>query len=226
MKQFAIKHPGNSRLLLFFAGWGMDERLIDFPIMEGYDCMVCHDYRTLAFDSSELKNYQSIRVVAWSMGVWVAGRVLSGLCLPWEQKIAFNGTSWPIDDERGIPVTVFQGTLEGFSATTLAKFRRRMCGSATALNKFMQSVTARSDRELYEELSCLKHAIDSAGKEAAMWHWTRAVIGLRDRIFPVSNQLRAWRESGVETVEHDIAHYDADVLAGLLGGKEDLWIKA
>lgn len=222
MKQFTIKHLGNTRLVLFFAGWGMDERLIGFPVMEGYDCMVCYDYRTLDFDSSELYDYQSIRVIAWSMGVWIAEQVLAGLCLPWEQKIAFNGTSYPIDDEKGIPQTIFLGTLDGFSAMTLAKFRRRMCGSTETLHKFMQYVTTRSENELYEELRCLKNAIDRATQSVPTWHWTSAFVGLRDRIFPVANQQRAWNGLGVEMFEIDVAHYDINVLACLIGGKENL----
>ena len=42
------------RLLLFFAGWGMDERpFIQYTPRES-DFMICYDYHTLDFDTSPL----------------------------------------------------------------------------------------------------------------------------------------------------------------------------
>lgn len=102
MKQVFIKKEGNPRLLLFFAGWGSDENLFHRPVAEGYDYLLCFDYRTLDFDYSLLDGYREIRLLAWSMGVWVAGQILSGRTCPWKMKLAVNGTSFPIDDQRGI----------------------------------------------------------------------------------------------------------------------------
>ena len=60
------------RLLLFFAGWGMDET----PFLQirptDTDWMVCYDYRSLEFDTDLLQEYSEIRLIAWSMGIWVA----------------------------------------------------------------------------------------------------------------------------------------------------------
>lgn len=114
MKQVFIKKEGNPRLLLFFAGWGSDENLFHRPVAEGYDYLLCFDYRTLDFDYSLLDGYREIRLLAWSMGVWVAGQILSGRTCPWKMKLAVNGTSFPIDDQRGIAEAVFHGTLENF----------------------------------------------------------------------------------------------------------------
>lgn len=108
------KKEGNPRLLLFFAGWGSDEHLFRRPVAEGYDYLLCFDYRTLDFDYSLLDGYREIRLLAWSMGVWVAGQILSGRTYPWEMKLAVNGTPFPIDDQRGIAEAVFHGTLENF----------------------------------------------------------------------------------------------------------------
>jgi pimeloyl-[acyl-carrier protein] methyl ester esterase len=101
MKQLFIKKENSPRLLLFFAGWGSDENLFRRTVAEGYDCLLCFDYRTLEFDYSLLDGYREIRLLAWSMGVWVAGQILSGRTYPWEMKLAVNGTPFPIDDRRG-----------------------------------------------------------------------------------------------------------------------------
>lgn len=101
------KKENNPRLLLFFAGWGSDENLFRRTVAEGYDCLLCFDYRTLEFDYSLLDGYREIRLLAWSMGVWVAGQILSEHTYPWEMKLAVNGTPFPIDDRRGIAEAVF-----------------------------------------------------------------------------------------------------------------------
>ena len=50
MQQRFIKKENNPRLLLFFAGWGSDERLFDRPVADGYDYLLCFDYRSPDFD--------------------------------------------------------------------------------------------------------------------------------------------------------------------------------
>lgn len=221
MIQKFIKHDLNTELLLIFAGWGMDEHTFSFPIANGYDCMVCYDYRTLDFDSSLLDSYHSIRLLAWSMGVWVATQVLTDLVLPWNFKLALNGTPYPIDDERGIPKAVFYGTLDNLSELTLGKFYRRMCGSASEMQKFMAGRPERDYSDIHDELVILEREVISHG-EKAIHFWDKAIIGMRDLIFPFKNQQKAW--NGVYVEYQDIAHYDHSLLMYLLG-KEDLWIR-
>lgn len=216
MRQVFVRQLGGDRLLLIFGGWGMDERLIDLPsaVGEGVDVMLCYDYRSMNFDASPLAGYRSLHLLAWSMGVWVAGRVLGGMTLPWAGRVAFNGTPFPMDDVRGIPVSVFEGTLRGFSETVLAKFRRRMCGSGDALRLFMERAPQRTVEELHGELQALHDAVLVADGSHTL-QWDLAVVGLRDRIFPPANQLAAWQDvAEVRTV--DAAHYDAAVMKHLI----------
>lgn len=222
MKQTFITHRNSSDLLLFFAGWGMDEHLADDMAETASDCMLCFDYHNLDFDTSALSSYRHIRVAAWSMGVWVAGQTLQHHSLSPEQCIAFNGTNHPIDDGRGIPDAVFRGTLDNFSAQTWEKFQRRMCGPADSLQAFKTHAPARSLDSLREELAALQKAIADAGPST--WKWDKAIIGLRDRIFPFINQQCAWQGTPCATV--DTAHYDARLLHDLINGKEELWTNA
>lgn len=125
----------------------------------GYDCLLCFDYRTLEFDYSLLDGYREIRLLAWSMGVWVAGQILSGHTYPWKMKLAVNGTPFPIDDRRGIAEAVFHGTLENFSDATLARFRRRICGGAGQVKEFLSHQPYRTAEELGAELAALEHEV-------------------------------------------------------------------
>lgn len=124
------------RLLLFFAGWGMDERpFIQYTPRES-DFMICYDYHTLDFDTSPAARYSHFDVVAWSMGVWAASQVLSRIALPVNGSVAINGTPFPIDEKRGIPPAIFEGTLEGLNEASLRKFQRRMCANGSAFDSF------------------------------------------------------------------------------------------
>lgn len=221
MKQLFIKKEGNPRLLLFFAGWGSDENLFRYAVPEGYDYLLCFDYRTLDFDYSLLAGYREIRLLAWSMGVWVAGETLKDREYPWQMKLAVNGTPYPIDDRRGIPEQIFQGTLEHFSEPTLVRFRRRICGTAEQVKVFLSHCPYRTVDELGEELAALEKLIKSAGSPS--FGWDRAIIGTRDKIFPPASQEEAWK--GTEVLKAEVEHYDAALFAGLLEGKGDEWTR-
>lgn len=155
MKQVFIKKAQHARLFLFFAGWGADEHLFNYPVAEGYDYLLCFDYRTLDFDYALLDGYQSIHLAAWSMGVWAASCIFSGKDYPWESLVAINGTPCPVHDCYGIPEAVFGGTVLHFSEQTLVRFRRRMCGSAEEVKLFLAHQPYRSLDELHEELALL-----------------------------------------------------------------------
>ena len=57
MKQYFIIKNNQKHLLLFFAGWGMDET----PFLQIHptdkDWMICYDYRSLEFDADILQEY-------------------------------------------------------------------------------------------------------------------------------------------------------------------------
>ena len=132
MIQKFLKKEGRPSLLLIFGGWGTWPGLFSgYSYPEGSDVLLCCDYRSPDFDAGLLTGYGSVDLVAWSMGVWTAAHVLSGTGLeacPLRRRIAVNGTMYPVDDLRGIPVRVFEGTLERMSRPVLDKFVRRMCG--------------------------------------------------------------------------------------------------
>lgn len=221
MKQIFLKKEGNDNLLLFFAGWGADENLFKYKGADGYDYMICFDYTTLDFDFSEITGYKKIRLIAWSMGVWAASQTFSDKEIPWEIRIAINGTNTPIDDSYGIPVAIFNGTLDSFSAVTLSKFRRRMCGSANGVKEFLARQPYRTLEELRNELSEIKKQVLESG--TADFTWDKAVISANDRIFPAGNMYKAF--SGIPVKTLNTEHFDAEMFNSYLNGKEDEWTR-
>lgn len=221
MKQIFLHHTGQPRLLLFFAGWGADEHLFPYTPPAGYDLLLCYDYTDEAFDYSLLEPYTEIRLLAWSLGVWTAARTLSGHTDRLTQCLALNGTLHPIDDTRGIPSAIFEGTLVRFTKQNLYKFRRRMCGTAKELMTFMDHCPQRTPESLRAELAALHHRILSH-PEPQPFSWDHALIGAQDLIFPTTNQQNAWSDVP-QLVLPGVAHYDGHLFAGLIEGKEELW---
>lgn len=117
------------RLILFFAGWGMDASVFSALSKPGYDILLVYDYRDDDFDESVLGGYDEICVLAWSLGVWHADRFISSHSnLPITRTVAVNGTLCPINDSLGIPPRIYDLTSALPDERALAKFYRRICG--------------------------------------------------------------------------------------------------
>lgn len=152
MKQVYIINENHPQLLLFFAGWAADETPFKQYRPKNMDYMICYDYRTLDFDYSIFDRYRQVNVVAWSMGVWMGSLILSQVSRDKVFSLAFNGTTYPIDNLEGIPVNTFQATLDGLTPATLQKFLRRMCKDSNAYKAFMEVTPQRDFDEIKEEL--------------------------------------------------------------------------
>ena len=123
MERRFISHKSNSRLILIFMGWGMDATPVASLAKPGYDILVVSDYTgfgcaDMACLEKTAEKYGEIVVIAWSFGVRIAAEFLRQAKgkLPITRTVAVNGTTTHIDDTRGIPVTIFNGTLNSADA--------------------------------------------------------------------------------------------------------------
>ncbi len=198
-------NEGRPRLLLFFNGWSASPALFhDLEPESDQDVWIVYDYRDLNFNE-DLSIYHSITLMAWSLGVWVAEQIFAERKgVNFEQKIAIAGTGRPADDLEGIPVSVFQGTVDHLNLNGVCRFNRRMCGAKPVLEKW-NSVTPRPFDEISEELHFLYSAI--CQKENAVFEWTKAIVTMQDRIFPAVAQMTHWKRRGVSMVEYETSHY-------------------
>jgi len=216
MKARYIKHTGGDTLTLFFAGWGMDAA----PFADhtgGGDLIVLYDYADLSLDASLIEGYRHYRTVAWSMGVWAASCVVPDLELDITESVAVAGTSTPVSDGYGIPRAIFEGTLAGLGDKSLKAFRRRMCGGATAAAEFEERVPGRDMESLREELRSIGEM--SAVKTGTMI-WDRAVVTLRDAIFPPEAQRAAHERDGARMLtEADVPHWHRETLRDIIEGR-------
>lgn len=227
MKAYLIPthHPSATpRLILLFAGWGMDFHPFLPTHPNGYDLCVVWDYRDSfisPLDNGEafgdmLSDYGEIAVVAWSFGVPAASRFISEHPhLPITAKIAVNGTQHPIDNDLGIPQAIFQGTLDGLSEKSLTKFHLRMAGSGSAYKSFADHLPERAIDELKDELIAISRS------HSPIIRWDKAIIYNSDRIIPPANQLKGWEEEAFEIIQRPGAHLPdfASLLSEFLNDK-------
>lgn len=209
-----LRRAGCPTLELFFAGWGMDSRpfawAADSPHTAHCDFAVCYDYTDMTLDADALRPYSGVRVRAWSLGVYAASLVLPGLQCAVSRAIAINGTLTPVDDSLGIPMTVYDATLENLSAESVERFNRRMCGAHRAVFEARRSPhsLARGVDSLLAELKHIKEC--AAYKDRAQFtDWDMAILSKKDRIFPIANMRKAW--SAIPVLELDEPHYLPDI---------------
>jgi biotin synthesis protein BioG len=193
------------RLILFFAGWGMDARPFRNIESTSSDVLVLFGYHEESDDAmlADLcASYTRCDVLAWSLGVVMAGHCCSASDIPVSQAVALNGTLYPAHDEKGIPCDLFDATLEQLSESSLRQFYRRMCGRPEALKSFLQVAPARDIDDLRRELAFLKDQ-----PPCLKFSFTEAVVASHDRIVPPENQRRCWHEAGVPCRDIDGPHY-------------------
>ncbi|MDE6460473.1 MAG: DUF452 family protein [Paramuribaculum sp.] len=199
-----VSRTESSRLILFFAGWGMDEKPFAGLKLAGYDIAVVWDYTEERLDTDFLNEYSEICVIAWSYGVYFAGRFIeSHPQLPITARVAINGTHYPIDELKGISPVLFEATLLAISEQSVRKFYRRMCGDSETYESFLRVKPKRSIDSLSSELASIMETYSKFGPPDT-W-WDIAYISDNDRIFPTKSQNEAWDE-GVKVIHVDAGH--------------------
>lgn len=185
-----LKKDGNDRLMLIFAGWSTLPEMYRSLAREGWDLAVVSGIDSLDFDFYQIKDYPTIYLYAWSLGVDAANRIFAYRQNLLTRAIAINGTCKPVDDKEGIPAAIFTGTAEGLDERNLRKFRRRMVGSSDALEILEASLQQPDEIEqLRSELFAVREREDIAKGIT----WDRAFISNSDAIFPSVNQLAFWK---------------------------------
>lgn len=199
MRHEFISRQGAPRLIVIFAGWGMDARPFRGLSRPGYDILAVWDYRSLDFDPALTAGYAEVCVLAWSMGVQAAQLCHAAMGPRVTARIAVAGTPKPVSDTEGIPEAIFEATLATLSDSTLQRFMRRMCGGARAWQTWSERAPQRPVDELCDELRAIASRGDAAGPR-----FDHYVLTTADAIFPPDNQRRAF--SGCDIVETDSPH--------------------
>ncbi|WP_439182601.1 DUF452 family protein [Carboxylicivirga taeanensis] len=208
MMKYKWLHKNESeRLILFFNGWSCDEHPFKAIGDGGNDVLMVYDYRDLALPNQvieAMEHYQSVSVVAWSFGVWVAQVALEPLKNNLERTIAVNGTGAPVDKALGIPPPIAMGTLSGLNDRNLQKFQRRMFCTQQQWMQFRGNQPIRPMDEVKDELFLLLQHV-KVQKLTGDFYDT-AFIGSCDLIFPTTNQHNYWKDKAT-VIELEHGHF-------------------
>lgn len=200
MKTFWLNKKNNSKLVLLFAGWGMDENPFKHLVPADYDFLVVYDYSDLSFEE-DLSAYAEITLIAWSMGVMAASIVCKKFNI--KHSIAINGTQKPVDVKFGINPKMYKLTLDNLDETTRDKFFQNMFLDGKEYKKFQKP--SRNIENQHEELANLqKTALENS---SLSFDFDCAIISVDDKIIPTKNQENFWQTKKVKVVKLNSGHY-------------------
>ena len=170
-----------------------------------HDLLMVYDYRQID-PTAIIKltgQYDSLHLVAWSMGVWIAGSFFSDYKDRFTSSMAINGTLNPIDDQYGIPVKAFDTMISDFSSPVLDEFYRDMFDQQDQTEQFFYNRPHRSTESILTELQTLRRLYTEHGPGHDIFD--RKIVGNRDRIFPARSQLRSWGKENCKRIQ--AAHF-------------------
>lgn len=183
------KKDENKKLLIFFCGWSFDFKPFERLACDDYDVLMLYDYNDLSIPI-EILGYEEYFLVTWSMGVFVA-YLLKEKLPEFKEKIAINGTPFPVDNEKGIPIKTFDLTLKYVETGLQGKFQRNLFKTEEDFQKYLQNPVARKIPNQASELVSLKKLIDETDVDYKKYY-NRAIISDTDKIIPTRNQHNCW----------------------------------
>ena len=198
-----LNKEGNNSCILFFNGWGMDERAVQHLECNGHDVCLFFGYDHF-FELKMNEEYDQVHVIAWSLGVSLANAILMNSKLKPESLTAINGTSFPMHNELGIPEVIFRNTLKNWDQRNSFKFNLRMMGGKASLDQSRECLPNRIEDEQKEELQFFFDHMQRFGSNDLRWE--KVLIGSNDQIIPTANQRRYWKGKS-RIVEKEWSHF-------------------
>ncbi len=197
------KNSSHDNILIFFNGWAMSWDVVSHLTSSShYDILFVENYKNDDF-SFNFTPYKKITIIAWSMGIWAAHRIIKELPISKLTKaVAIGGTPIQRDYKYGIPPDIFDATLKLLDEKNRDKFNRRMCGGKR-LKHLRNCLEKRSTEEIKNELERVRdiHLTSSPHSlKREDCFWTKAIIPEKDKIYPPQNQKNYWNSLGVKTI--------------------------
>jgi biotin synthesis protein BioG len=201
MKTYIRRREKNNHLVVLYGGWGTDEKVFTPLCNDEFDFILFYNYSAdEALVLPEMKKYEKITLIGWSLGVWAAEYISPKTGIVPDITIAVNGTPVPADDQYGIPLNVFEGTLNNITEENIEKFYKRMFGDKKTYLTNIDRVPRRTLKSLHDELRWLYNRIMEQ-KESG-FRWDFAITSEKDRVFPSKNLAGYWE--GRKSTKHII----------------------
>lgn len=207
MKTYIRRREKNNHLVLLYGGWGTDENVFTPHVTDEFDFILFYNYSAdEALVLPEMKTYEKITLIGWSLGVWAAEYLSPKTGIIPDITIAVNGTPVPADDMYGIPLNVFEGTLNHITEENIEKFYLRMFGDKKSYQSNIDIIPHRTLKSLHDELRWLYNRIMEQKEPGFRWDY--AVMSEIDRVFPSKNLEGYWeKEKNTKNIVLQLPHY-------------------
>lgn len=167
-----IQNENSQELILVFGGFASHPSHFTH-LKSDKNVILVYDYENLDF-KFDLNSFSKITLIAFSMGVCVASRVLKDI--EFSQKIAINGTPFGIDKLKGIHPAIFAKQIKKFDLSSFKKslFKERENEAKNFIFK--------DEKDLKTELEKLFEFTSKERNENFIWD--KIYSSDNDEIFP------------------------------------------
>ena len=206
------KNPDNKKLIVFFNGWMMDEKVVAHIKNDGFNIVMINDYRDFDFSFSDIfdnTKYDEKYLITYSMGVYCANLFKDEIeKMNFNKKIALNGTNKMIDDEFGIPKKIYDLTVKLFNNSSFEKFLDNMFEKKNKIIFGEDSFLNKSEnlKKAHDELV----EISKINLNDSFIKYDKSFVSKFDKIVPTKNQLNYWKSLNIQTILKDAPHYIFD----------------
>ncbi|EAI4352051.1 DUF452 family protein [Campylobacter jejuni] len=170
--EFLCKNPDSKKLIVVFGGFASHPSHFSH-LKSDKNVILFYDYEN--FDLNfDFKAFDELFLIAFSMGVCVANRVLKEF--NFKQKIAINGTNLGIDKSKGIHPAIFKKNLQNFK---LEHFKKALFKERKSLAK---DFIFKDEKALKIELEKLFDFALTKQEENLLWD--KVYSSKEDEIFP------------------------------------------
>ncbi|MFY4733555.1 pimeloyl-ACP methyl esterase BioG family protein [Campylobacter jejuni] len=170
--EFLCKNPDSKKLIVVFGGFASHPSHFSH-LKSDKNVILFYDYENFDLNFN-FKAFDELFLIAFSMGVCVANRLLKEL--NFKQKIAINGTNLGIDKSKGIHLTIFKKTLQNFK---LEHFKEALFKERKSLAK---DFIFKDEKVLKIELEKLFDFTLTKQEENLLWD--KVYSSKEDEIFP------------------------------------------
>ena len=207
MQTYIRRREKNNQLVVLYGGWGTDENVFAPLCNDEFDFILFYNYSAdEALVLPEMKTYEKITLIGWSLGVWAAEYLLSKTGIKPDITIAVNGTPIPADNQYGIPLNIFEGTLNNITEENIEKFYLRIFGDKKTYLTNIDRVPNRTLKSLQDELRWLYNRMMEQKEPGFKWDY--AVTSEIDRVFPSENLASFWeKEKNTKHIILPLPHY-------------------
>ncbi|MDV6198858.1 DUF452 family protein [Campylobacter jejuni] len=170
--EFLCKNPDSKKFIVAFGGFASHPSHFSH-LKSDKNVILFYDYENFDLNFN-FKAFDELFLIAFSMGVCVANRLLKEL--NFKQKIAINGTNLGIDKSKGIHPTIFKKTLQNFK---LEHFKEALFKERKSLAK---DFIFKDEKALKIELEKLFDFALTKQEENLLWD--KVYSSKEDEIFP------------------------------------------